>query len=217
MPFPLTHLLVADELLKRRPKTEAGVFLLGSIAPDAVHYRKNASTEQEGLGPTKKITHLCPVSDEKWGYVTDNEGWIESIRAFNQKTHHHPLYKGYAAHCLTDLYNNMTLWTIFRTNHPKEAAKGYKSDYYKDLNNIDQRLFKDMETDHIWDQLKKSTPQDMPGLVTAQEIHDIRDNILYEQYKTPDENPNQDYHFLTYEESLGFIQKAADFIEEILQ
>jgi len=209
MPYPLTHLLVADELLKRKPRSEAEAaqFLLGSLAPDAVHYRECA------LGPTKKITHLCPASDEPWGKVTENDKWVQIVKSFDKID---PLAEGYAVHCLTDLCNNKTLWLNFRTGYPQEAAKGYKSGYYDDLRNIDARLFLEHLPEHIFRILAKAKATDMPGLVTAEEITAIQENILYKQYNPPPATPSQDYTYVTFNETQDFIQHAADFIEENL-
>lgn len=220
MPFPLTHLLVADELLTRnpRPDEDSALFILGSLAPDAVHYRKTLpnSNDMSGIGPMKKITHLCPISDEPWGKVTDNEGWIKSVKIF-AKNNPGPLAEGYAVHALTDIYNNMTMWASFRTNHPQEAAKGYKSDYYRDLRNIDARLSIELKPQitKIFRILAEAKAHGMPGLVSADEIHSIQENILTEHIaKLP--TPNHDYTFVTYDETLDFIQKAADFVTKEL-
>jgi len=216
MPFPLTHLLIADELLARRPRPpeDAAQFILGSIAPDAVHYRKNLPSDMSGIGPIKKITHLCPVSEERWGYVTDNDGWLECIRAF-VKAHPGSLAEGYTAHVLADLFNNMTMWRNFRAWHPKEAAKGYRSGYYQDLRNIDFRLYQTLTTqiNQIWSLLAKAKAHDMPDLVSEDEINAIRENILYVHYRPPLHRPSQKYSFVTYEKYLKFIQNAADFVE----
>jgi len=215
MAFPLTHLLVADILLTRHSydKTEASAFILGSLAPDAVHYRTTIPSDMGGIGATKKITHLCPISEERWGSVTDNTGWVAQVKAFLQ-SHPGPLYAGYATHALTDIYNNMTLWERFRTNHPKEAKKGYQSLYYQDLRNIDQRLFQELtpQVDRIWRLLAAAVPRDLPGLITADELRAIQENILYENYKNLEPNLSRDYSFVTYEESLAWMQDAADFV-----
>ncbi|MCL2528673.1 MAG: hypothetical protein FWE42_09695 [Defluviitaleaceae bacterium] len=219
MPFPLTHLLVADELLTRKPrKMEDGAqFLLGSISPDAVHHRKDLPTDMAGIGPLKKITHLCPVSDERWGQVTDNKGWIACAKDFLNKHPGDPFAEGYAIHVLVDLYNNMTLWNNFRTNHPHEAADGYKSGYYQDLKNIDLRLYQSLpQVSRIWSLLADAKVCEIPGLVGSEEMQSIQNGILHNDYKPPLPTPNQDYTFLTYEEKLTWIQKAADFVESVL-
>ena len=221
MAFPLTHLLVAYELLTRlpRPDHDASLFLLGAIAPDAVHYRQEfISAEQATIGATKKISHLCPISDEKWGQVTDNDGWIECIKQFLRK-HRDPMAEGYATHVLTDIYNNTTLWRGFSTLYPQEAAKGYKSGYYADLRNIDARLYQSIpHVGQIENLLRETTAHDMPRLVSAEEITAIRDSILNdESYKPPLPTPSREYTYVTYDEMLAFIQDAADFTAAILE
>ena len=234
MAFPITHLLVADALLSRYPRTDtdAAQFLLGALAPDAIHYRKDfAGAEMKNIGAAKKITHLCPVSDERWGEVTDNEGWIECIKEFahthtgsqtgrgaiNSQENSSAAYaqaEGYVVHALTDCYNNMTLWDRFRTQHPAEAAKGYASGYYRDLQEIDLRLYLAyVAGSKIERLLAMAEPCDMPGLVSAGEIRAIRDNILCENYKGRVPLDGYEYSFVTYDEALDYIAKTADFID----
>jgi len=213
MAFPLTHLLVAYEIIARYPRqdADAALLLLGSIAPDAVHYREGfIGGSMSNIGNAKKITHLCPVSDEKWGAVTDNDGWINKVKAF-AKSHKGPLAEGYAIHVLTDIYNNITLWENFRTQHPKEAAKGYKSGYYQDLREIDLRLYQSkVKNSQIEPLLAKAVASEMPGLVTAEEIIAIQNNLLCKNYENP--TPGYMYRFISYDETLRFIQDTADFI-----
>jgi len=220
MAFPLTHLLVANELLRRTPlsSADAAQFLLGSLAPDAVHYRKDIPADMGGIGPMKKVSHLCPVSEEPWGKVTANDEWIASIKEYskNNKT---PIGEGYAVHCLTDLCNNITLWSDFRKRYPLECAKGYNSGYYQDLNNIDVRLFLDLGQQfvEIFGLLEKAKACDMPGLVSAEEMDAIRKNILYVQYKAPLATPSHEYAYVTYDQTLDFIQDAANLVQEVLK
>ena len=218
MAFPITHLLVADALLHRRPRpdTDAAQFLLGALAPDAVHYRKDfVGAEMKNIGAAKKITHLCPVSDERWGAVTDNEGWIKCIKDWARRNTGPPA-EGYAVHALTDCYTNLTLWNNFRTRHPTEAAKGYASGYYRDLQEIDLRLYLTyVKGSRIERLLAMAEPFDMPGLVSAKEICAIRDNILYENYKGRVPTADYEYTFVTYDETLEFIEKSVDFINEL--
>ena len=240
MAFPITHLLVANTLLDRhpRPDTDAAQFLLGVLAPDAIHYREGfAGAEMKNIGAAKKVTHLCPVSDERWGAVTDNEGWIQCIEEFLRTYTNsqlgdnvtkkgstmpmlangsNPLIEGYAVHNLTDCYNNMTLWYSFRSKHPAEAAKGYASGYYRDLQEIDIRLYLAyVAGSKIERLLAMAQPFDMPGLVSAKEIRAIRDNILYENYKGRIPLDSHKYTFVTCDDTLDYIVKTADFIDEL--
>jgi len=215
MAFPITHLLVAGELLAHCPRAgaDAAQFMLGALAPDAVHYREGyAGAAMNNIGSAKKITHLCPVSDERWGAVTDNGGWVNNVRAW-LRGNHGPFADGYAVHVLTDIHNNMTLWERFRTLYPGEAAKGYASDYYRDLYEIDLRLYlahvKDGEIERL---LATAKPCEMPGLVTAGETGAIRDNILYENYKGRTLDAAHEFKYITCDDTLGFVADAVDAI-----
>ncbi|MCL1862840.1 MAG: hypothetical protein FWF78_04670 [Defluviitaleaceae bacterium] len=200
------------------PEKEAAQFILGSISPDAVHYRPAFMGDGKNqIGPTKKTSHLCPISEERWGHVTDNTGWEKLIRVFLDEHPHDPFAAGYATHALTDLHNNCTLWYKFRTNHPAEAAKGYASDYYNDLRAIDSRLyFEHPATEEIMSLLSTANPQRMSDLVTKEETHAIQQNILDEHFANAVLNENHNYLFTTYNDTLEFISTAADFCAKIL-
>ena len=215
MAFPFTHLCVAYKV------SQDPQFLLGALAPDAVHYRKEfigaSMSGVNSIGGAKKITHLCPVSDEKWGSVTDNDGWIKNVKSFLQASPKDIFYTGYAAHVLTDIQNNQTLWANFRTAHPHEAAKGYKSLYYSDLKNIDYRLFHELpDSAEIMRILANANPQEMPGLVYKNEVYDIQQNILHEHFKNSAPDANYKYNFISFDDTLEFIGTAAAFVKTIL-
>jgi len=281
MAFPLTHLLVAKKIIDKLQDNIVSkeLFVLGSIAPDAVHYRKEfVGAAMSGIGAAKKITHLCPVSDEKWGQVTDNDGWVECIKTFlasvsghaaslrfsmhapsssvhllrkrrlrrpaflpvrtgSAENHcanalrglsnrsllttqhgHSPLETmsfalGYAVHALTDIANNQSLWRTFITNHPEEAAKGYTSDYYKDLRSIDTRLYNEFFRDgEIFKLLRDATPQSIPDLVDASELLAIQDNLLNVAYfNVSADSDTSGCVYVTYQQVLDFIDYAAEF------
>ena len=219
MPFPLTHLCVAYRMLEQLPSPAPEQFLLGSIAPDAVHFRAEfTNATQDFIGQAKKVTHLCPISDEKWGRVTDVDGWLEYVRIFLHANRKDPLAVGYAVHVLTDIYNHISIWTNFITNYPDEAAKGYTSDYYRDLRNINLRIYREIFTDSkIQKHLQNSTPQDMPELVTAAEILADRNSLLYTSYTdAPESVDTSNCFYITYEQTLDFINDAADFCIRIM-
>ncbi|MCL1787496.1 MAG: hypothetical protein FWG38_05880 [Defluviitaleaceae bacterium] len=219
MAFPLTHLCVAYNVLTQLPSPDPAQFILGSIAPDAVHFRGEFLNATIGnIGATKKVTHLCPVSDEKWGQVTDNDGWVDCVKAFLRQHPRDAFASGYAVHVLTDIYNNLTLWREFITKHPAEAAKGYTSDYYRDLRCIDFRIYNAFfKSGDLRALLAGATPQEIPGLVAADELAKIQHNLLHVQYvDVPEDVDTGGCFYLTYEQTLQFIQNAADFCVRVI-
>jgi len=229
MAFPLTHLCVAYRILEKSDLLIGGLnlpsieqrraFILGSIAPDAVHYRKGlVDAEMSCIGATKKVVHLCPESNEKWGQVTDNDGWVECVRDFLQETGNDAFATGYVVHVLTDIFNNKGIWHEFRTKYPAEAAKGYKSDYYRDMRNIDFLIYNEFFRDSdIKLLLQDAVPQDFMGLITAEELQDLKDNLLHVAYKDVPENVDTSgCSYVTYPQMLEFIDAAAEFCMEQL-
>jgi len=217
MAFPLTHLCVAYQILDKLPLLfphSAELFILGSIAPDAVHHRNEfMGAPQSNIGPAKKITHLCPVGEEKWGYVTDNDGWVQCVQAFLYANPGNPFAAGYAVHVLTDIFNNLGIWRNYVKDHPDEAAKGYASGYYKDLRNIDLRLynecFKNSEIEYL---LQNATAQDMYGLVSCDEVQAIQYNLLNVAYvSAPTITDTSECFYVTYEQAMEAIEDGAEF------
>jgi hypothetical protein len=217
MAFPLTHLCVAQKILEMREISSPEQFMLGSIAPDAVHYRAEfTGAAMSNIGPTKKITHLCPVSDERWGQVTDNDGWVECVREFLRAHPNNTFAQGYAVHVLTDIQNNLTLWNNFRTNHPEEAAKGYKSDYYEDLRKIDTLLYLEYpNVNEILDTLSRAKPEGIDDIIFPTEVQAIQQNLLHEHFANAKKTSHK-FHFVTWEDTLDYIHTAAEFCVNVI-
>ena len=219
MAFPLTHLFVALNMVDEHGIEGSADFLLGSIAPDAVHYRKSfKGAGMAEIGRAKKHTHLCPISDEAWGSVTDNEGWLGCVKVFLEKKTYFRM--GYATHVLTDIYNNQTMWSDFRTNHPLEAKKGYKSVYYDDLRHIDFLLANNSDAiKRICEKLTRADAIGIDGLVSSDEVEAIKQSMICE-YGAPSKissfNKFYETKIVSYDEMLIFVKEAALFCAAIV-
>ena len=221
MAYPLTHLFVANGMAKSLKVIDRADFLLGSVAPDAVHYRKSfVGASMADIGSAKKTTHLCPISDEKWGSVTDNEGWERYVKIFLSRQEKTPFMLGYVTHVLTDIYNNKSLWHNFRTGYPLEAKKGYNSGYYDDLKHIDKLLMRNREvTDDICEKLTQAKAVGLNGLVSVDEVEAIKQQLIVD-YGSNSQISNIDkfYHtkFVSYDEMLIFVKEAMHYASAIV-
>ena len=179
MPFPMIHLCIAKKILNATLRiSKPYEFLLGSIAPDSVHFRPNYNSEM------KKISHLC-VGDEKWGLVSNNSEWYINVLKFlelNKQSKNIDFILGYCSHILADIRNNIVIWTPFRIEHCDDLDKGIGSQYHKEAAEVDFELFRThMERDTIWELLKQSKGIDIDGLVNAIDINKLKFHISYEQ------------------------------------
>ena len=221
MSFPIMHLCVAYKagLSRFNNRQDFADYILGSLAPDAVHYRNlndNAFEYTSNLGAAKKITHLCGSINQSWGQIADNDDWNRLIHEFLIKNND-PFSIGYAAHVFTDLYNNTSLWRWFRENYPDRLKQGYNSEYYDDFRKLDLKLYQEYEhINNILDLLSISIAKEMPNLVSKDEVLAIRHNILEVSYKNkpkPDVSSNA---FFTFEKIMEFLENAVLYVKNEL-
>jgi len=101
----ITHLVIADKIIKKLPEgaiSDTGMFYAGALAPDAIHARKGY------IRAMKKHTHLrTDIWDRDFikpeSRQLFHERLIEFIDSNNNKTGHlRDAYLGYVSHLLSD-------------------------------------------------------------------------------------------------------------------
>lgn len=156
MPFPTIHLLVAEEVAHRTGLGLSGRCLLGAIAPDAVHMRKNFTRAD------KYRSHLRSQDGQ--------ESWPEALKLL-EGNRRDPFVTGYALHVLTDCLWIGGPWRDFAKNLPGGMPKEeIKKIYYRDMNHIDNWLFRQAGSRRLWDALMKAPPTAFPQYVTLGEV-----------------------------------------------
>jgi hypothetical protein len=132
---------MADEITKYCNKiTDKPEFFLGSVAPDAVHFRPGYN------GEYKKLSHIC-LESHIWGQGTDNRAWRENVLSFLQKhrnSDNNYFYYGYCGHIIADIFWNDEFWTPYRIKYEKEL-KSSGSRLHREHNEIDFKLYKNYE------------------------------------------------------------------------
>lgn len=224
MPFPMIHLVVNNEILKKGLNTKSPEdFLLGGLSPDAVHYRDDFSTSY------KFESHMC-VGDRPWGFIEDFTNWHKRVDEFIERDISDSFRLGYAVHILTDISWSVDFWAPFRKKAgykpapPKDPTKGfYNSPMHIEQTELEFWLYLEYpESADIYEKLKRSNPRDMnefiPGgqredlnhLVSAQEVTDIRDHMLYKQYAGRTPNRDMEFNLLSLEKINGFIEMCSE-------
>jgi hypothetical protein len=199
MPLPMVHLAVAMHLYRQEENTPSPDFLLGSIAPDAIHMRPNAGRDD------KRRVHLSEAHDPHHerarsllaGYRSDEStalGFAE----------------GYAAHLLTDYLWVETVIDSFRRSIPPGLSdQEERSLYYLETDQIDFCLYHRMPwRAEVWSKLAAAQPRDFSPLLTAEEIGQWRDRTLvwFEELK---QEPMIEPVYITYADVEAFIDQAA--------
>ncbi len=207
MPFPMVHLCIAHEIVITTPTIKnPAEFLLGSMAPDAVHFRQGFVHEM------KKRTHVC---DEEWGNATDNEGWTENVLQLlrdNLNTHS-DFVCGYCCHIFADIQNNIKFWIPSKELYREELSRGI-SPMHKQDHLIDYQLYQTYPgREQIWRLLDEAQALEIPGVSVKSELEEMKNSILYKQFK--DERAPADSAAVA--KRFEFIQNEAVFIKNILE
>ena len=214
MPFPMTHFLVAGNILKVTPSIrDDAAFILGSVAPDAVHCRSDYRSED------KQKSHLCEGLG-KWGMLSDYNAWLENIFAFfkNAMRNDHDFLYGYCVHILCDICGNVHNWAPFRTAYPEEAARGYRNAMTLEDGAADVWLWQNTpERDAIFERLRRGSCRDVFDWVTAGEIEGFRDGILRERYAGAGPVDISGHRFAAEDAVRSFIGTATKYVLKILK
>lgn len=211
MPFQMTHLHIAKNIYKLFPDTikDLSQFYLGNIAPDAVHNRAGYISDY------KKASHLC-VGDERWGMYTNNDEWIESVLEFlykNKNSDNYNFILGYSCHVLSDIYNNIAVWTPFRLKYPDELTKGYGGLYHQESEKVEIELaLREENKDNFWVHLEKAKSTGLNDIIFAEEIEKHKENILYNWYKDKEHQDISSNKLITIESTMNFVEDATNFI-----
>lgn len=201
MPLPMVHLAIAVRLHEGRGP--APDFLLGSIAPDAIHMREGASRED------KRLTHLPAGSGEA------EDAPARALFAQYEHTDRDTadFAAGYVAHVLTDRVWRDTFYATFRSRvAPDLDPAEWRRLYYRETDQLDFNLYRRMPwRPEVWTRLALAQPRDFADLLTGAEIGRWRDRTLH-WFEDPAKDPRIEPSYCTDQELQGFISHAADVV-----
>lgn len=208
----MIHLCVAHRIMQLLPIAQPAQFMLGAMAPDAVHTRENLS------GQDKYHSHLC-VGEQPWGQIADNAGWRENVRKQLDAWRGKPdwsIHQGYCAHILTDVAWNEQIYRPMKAAHPQEFVGGWESPFHDACNDVDVKLYHQTDHDAIWALLHASDPIEISGLITQQELSAERASLLT-KYATAALTGTRVQSTLTTDQALTFIEQQAPRIVHMIQ
>jgi len=214
MPFAMTHLYIAYNILSNTPEIKKPCdFLLGALAPDSVHLRNNYNSDM------KKKSHLC-VGDEKWGRLTNNEEWIKNVLAFLHKNDHMEnvdFIYGYCSHILADIQNNIKIWTPFLLENKENLEKGMGSIYHEESYAMDYELYLlNPQQKVIWEMLEDAIGYDIPNVVVGDEINKMKHAILHSQFLDRESVDISMNKYVTLSCMQEFISVESQYIKNLL-
>lgn len=156
MPLPTMHLWVARKIAERAGLPISGRYLLGNIAPDAIHGRRQATPE------AKYEAHLRVP-----GFA---DGWDNALELMTQSGGD-PFLLGCALHILLDHKWVAGPYIRFKKSMPKSAsAEEIKRQYSMDCEYIERWLFKQNGSQGLWTAVLRAPLSHSYSYVTSGEI-----------------------------------------------
>ena len=215
MAYQMIHLEVAYRLLEKYDWiTKQGDFLMGAIAPDAVHFHDIYEVR------LKEQSHLWDCGP-KWGITLDSEKWKRNVLEF-WKTHkeddNREFLAGYCVHILTDWMNDIKIWSPFRNANMKDGnVEEIYHIYGREAIGSDQWLYqKSNHTEKIIELLSESQTYSIAGCVEKQDVERQKKHILTEQYKDIENVDIKEYRYCTKEVIQAFITECVETLSDLL-
>ncbi len=202
MPLPMVHLTAAVRMHELRGGAPSPAFLLGSLAPDAIHMRLNATRDD------KWHTHLLDTHDSDQECVRK---LLAPYQFDDPDTYH--FAKGYAAHVLTDrLWYRTVIVPLETSLSPALSAQELRSLYYLEADQLDFNLYYRVPwRAEVWAKLASARPIDFASLLTAAEIEQWRDRTL-DWFEKIVPQPKIEPVHITDELVQVFIDRAAETV-----
>ena len=167
----MMHLLIADKIYTEKCSSIHSYddFLLGSIAPDAVHEKENYTRE------TKEISHYRFNSKSQISYFDTffDEYYTPENRDF---------VVGYLVHLLSD----MIWYHSIRVPFKEEFAKAPLHDmsmneaYYADCEQIEQLMFSERNAPRIIEALNRGKAYSLEGLIDAEDVKGWKEKLIFD-------------------------------------
>lgn len=207
MPLPMVHLAVAVQMHRLEGSTPSPDFLLGSIAPDAIHMHPDAGRDD------KQRVHLSEIHDphhERARLLLAQYGSDgSSAMGFAE---------GYVAHILTDhLWVETVIDSFCKSIPPHLSTQEQRSLYYLETDQIDFDLYHQMPWRlEVWSKLAAAQPRDFASLVTAEEVRQWRDRTLIWSEELKQEPMIEPVH-ITGADVQVFVDQAAEGVMRTLE
>lgn len=169
MAHPIMHLLIADKIYYNRSSNiqSYGDFLLGSIAPDAVHEKENYTRE------IKDISHYRFDKRSSFGHF---DTFMEAYATQENRD----FVMGYLVHLLSDMIWYHAVRVPFKEAFMQAPSQRMSKNqaYYADCEQITQVLFEEKNVASIIEALNSSKAYSLEGLIDAEDVEAWRDKLI---------------------------------------
>ena len=213
MSWPMSHLYIAQNILSTGKINVKNIsqYYLGTIAPDAIHFRDNYDRSQ------KRVSHLYEKIDKSNidNYVKEWE--LNTINFFNNNCtkDNFDFILGYCLHLMADIYMYKHVWKPFIELFKDRNDINYHDIYNKENLAVDFDIFKNQDyKQKLFMVIKESQEIDFCGLITKNDLNGIKNNILNVQYNEKIFRNSKENKYVLLEKSMEINDKIIEYTKE---
>ncbi|GAK52594.1 hypothetical protein U14_03846 [Candidatus Moduliflexus flocculans] len=207
MPLPMVHLAVAIQVRAGRNDAFLPSYLLGSIAPDAIHVRPDAGEKEKhrvhlrSSSKSLELPRLQQLLARYWPQAPEMAEFAE----------------GYAVHLLTDRRWIASVYPTFYEKLPADMTHAERRAlYYQETDQIDFNLYHHTPWRvEAWEQISCARPVDFDNFLTADELAQWQARVL-NWFGGMKQEPGICPHYITDALVKQFIAQAAEEIRGTL-
>ena len=215
MSYQMIHMEVAYRLLDKFCWIKnRGDYMLGSVAPDSVHFYPEYNIY------LKENSHLWNYGP-RWGMTVESDKWRDNILEFweeHKNCENRDFIAGFTVHILTDWINDRTVFAPFRERiRSVDEYDNVYTIYAHEAYGSDQWLHQQSEhTSDIMKLIAQGQPCSISGCVVDEDIECQKEHLLTKQYAGKDAVDISSYQYCTEEVTWNFINECVDVIGELL-
>lgn len=211
MPYTRIHMEISYKVLMQwNVIKNASDFILGAIAPDAVHMNADYSLQ------LKEQSHVWNCGPH-WGITTDSDKWKRNVLDFWNRYQEHEktdFIRGYFVHLLTDWLYDVKIWTPF-ISMAENSYEEVRKKYAAEANGIEQWLHqKSPYSKEMWKLLGNSQSVTLEGMILAKDIDRFKEDVLIHRYQKDFYEDVTNYSCCKKDVIALFIEECTEMIVE---
>lgn len=228
MSYAMTHLIIADQFAKNRKIKEKELFLLASIAPDAVHARPDFQKEL-------KVKSHFMQEGVKWGEIykeKEMKDWYDELRQFYLDRADYALsekemafLQGYTVHILVDIFNCQLLYAPNLIQYGLNIEK-FREDYRSECVVWDNYLYHTYEeSTYLMCSMEKALQEKLSDELLSRlrldqeiSVKNIEDNTRFQMnlFRNSEKEKIDSLYMVTQENSDYFLKYVEEQCEKLL-
>ena len=217
MAYTMTHILIAEKVLEYFDgPVDYSTYMVGTIAPDAVHANPNYSRE------LKEKSHIF-AEGLKWGEVTSEnelEDWFDCVKEFyvnNYFKYDRDFFLGYIVNILTDICSCREIYAPFYNALTEDEMADKKKQFSHESYLVNYYLYCEYSKNkNLIDILKKGRSYSIPNIYDDTFFDNRISQLLDFEFKSWDLESIETNSIVTIKNTRALLESAPEMIRQML-